>query len=647
MRFSRNSLLLKHAKNVKVLSAIAESQFTSADNGYPWRDEDSDLFAPKSLDRFLFEELGIRLYPKQEEDLSAILGTDPKRVFDAGTGLPQQGILAYGKGSGKDFIVSCVMLWGCHVLLCLKNPARYLGQADGENIDVLTVAYSLTQATTVLFFKIKARLKACGWFRSAIAELVPSIPPERYLKDGNGFVGTDSIHFPGNLRLWSVPATDAAEGKNPILWAADEISAFSSPVRMNQAKHIYDILTSSARTRFDDRWKGFVISYPRHKEDFLMQLIRSVQLGQASDTYAVVRSSWEVNPSITRESLQVDYDRDPEGAACRYECKPPAAVDAYFRSPELLLLHASGAPIDLLTQYLDLPDDVLHVIAELGQSPLLETDDWGDPILDRRGFPKLAPWFRGQSDPSGQPYEYWVHVDLGLTNDAAGFAIGHLHQSPLGLQPVIDLAFRWTANHFREFGEIHRQAWFFDTVDQTELVSAAEIDIRTVREFLFFLRQARGFNLALVTFDGFNSAETMQELRKRDVPVGSHTVDKSDYDEFKGLVYDRRLRYYAYPILIRESYKLQIVNGSKVDAPRTKTKVGDREGKTDSHKDVSDAAAAIVARMARLKDESVEFYQMPPVESLFERSIGPIQIEASAESISAAQKSILQAFFDG
>lgn len=645
IRLSRNSLYLKHAKKIELVSAIAEAQFSSCENGYPWRDEDSDFFTPLPLDKFLWDYLQIRLYPKQAEDLTALLGTDPKLVFESGNGLPQQGLFCWGKGSGKDFVVSCTMIWACHVLLCLKNIAHYLGQAQGENIDVVTVAYTLSQAKTVLFFKMLQRLKHCSWFNGAIERLVPDISPDRYLKEGNGFVGAESVLFPGSLRLWSVPATEAAEGKNPILWCADEIAAFSSPVRMNQASHIHRLLTSSARTRFNDRWRGFMISFPRHGEDYVMQTVKLVNLGKAPDTLATVRPVWEVNPNVTRESLQPDYDRDPQGSACRYECKPPAAIDAYFRSPELLLLHAHGAPLELLRSKLDLPIEQLEVIASLGQNPIIEVDGAGDPKLDHRGFPKLARWFKGQKDLSGEPYEYYVHLDPGLSGDSFGFAIGHNHQMADGtVQAVLDLAFRWTGAMFKDFGEIYRQKWFEDTQEQTEVVTAAEVDFRTVREFLFFLRHDRGFFLRQVSIDNWNSAESKQEMEKRDLAVVNRTVGKEDYDEFKALVYNRQLRYFAYHILIEECYKLQILHGTKVDAPRTK----EGEGiKNNSHKDVSDAAASVARYLSFFKGDQIEFYQAPELDLTVDRDkkTGLIA-DVSPDTLSEAQKEVWNLFLN-
>jgi hypothetical protein len=616
---------------------------------YPWLDEIDPLFTPLPLSQFLRDHLGVTLYPKQEEDLVAIFGDDPKRVFDVDRpeGSKAQGVLLWGKGGGKDFSVSCSVLYAVHILLCLKNPAMYLGQAFGENIDIVTVAYSREQAQSVLFYKIKARLRSCPWMVRALSvwlkQIGSNMTPDRYLKEGGGYVGSDSIIFPSNVRLWALPATDAAEGKNPIFWVADELSAFASPVRQNQAKHIHGILTTSARTRFQSRFRGFVITYPRHKSDYAMQLYDQAIGNPNSDIYAVKRPTWEVNESSTRESLQPDYDRDPEGSRCKYECDPPAAIDSYFRDPEKLILHASGGDFDFLRKQLPkASEDLLRAIADRGVNPIAETDQWGDPVLDIRGFPKLHRWFKGRKNRAGEDYEYYLHLDPGATGDSFGVVLGHLEDSPLGEYPMIDLAFRYHGRMFENFGTIERWAWFDDDTKTTEQVTACEVDFRTVREFIYYL-QFRGFTIANISQDAWNSVDNKQALAKRGFAVSTRIVSKEDYDAFKQLVYNRQLAYYAWPAMILEAMKLQLHNGTKVDAPRTA--IGD--DKIDSHKDVTDGIAAVCRKLLLLRDDATTFYQFPPIESLIDK-IGrdDLSIVMSPDQISEAQQKIMAAFLD-
>jgi hypothetical protein len=659
VKFSRNLLLAKHQKalrweeQTKAIDTTAGFPYELGD--YPWLDElYPKIFTPLSPPKFMRDYLGVKLYPRQEEDILALFGEDPKKTFDPAYCVStddrhhyQECMFLWGKGGGKGYVVSATAIWGVHVALCMKNPAMYLGQAFGEPIDIINVAYNQALARNVLLAKIKSRLKSCSWMLRALDVWIDrmglGISANAYLSESKGFVNADSIHFPANLSMWALPATDAAEGKNTFMWAIDEICAWSSPLEIMQAKKIHGVLRSSALSRFSNVWRGFSISYPRHREDYGMTLYADAQRNPNGILLATKRFTWEVNERVTRESLQSDYDRDPEGSRCKYECDPPAAIDSYFRDPEKLILHASGGDFDFLRKQLPkASEDLLRAIADRGVNPIAETDQWGDPVLDIRGFPKLHRWFKGRKNRAGDDYEYYLHLDPGATGDSFGIVLGHLEDSPNGEYPMIDLAFRYHGRMFEDFGTIERWAWFDDDTKTTEQVTACEVDFRTVREFIYYLR-FRGFTIANISQDAWNSVDNKQALAKRGFAVSTRIVSKEDYDAFKQLVYNRQLAYYAWPAMILEAMKLQLHNGTKVDAPRTA--IGD--DKIDSHKDVTDGIAAVCRKLLLLRDDATTFYQFPPIESLIDK-IGrdDFSIVMSPDQISEAQQKIMAAFLD-
>ncbi len=57
----------------------------------------------------------------------------------------------------------------------------------------------------------------------------------------------------------------------------DEASAFLSKLKRENAEAIYQTLRTSAVSRFGSRWAGFVISYPRHADDFTMTKLREAR----------------------------------------------------------------------------------------------------------------------------------------------------------------------------------------------------------------------------------------------------------------------------------------------------------------------------------------------------------------------------------
>lgn len=527
-----------------------------------------------------------------------------------------QGILHHN--SGKDLISSTALVWFIHILLCLHNPQKFLQLEESEPIDIALASPTLRQTRRITFTKFRNRLKNWPWLRSLLPELGVK-NSDRYLKKATE--AADFVELPHKIRIHNIPLDAAsAEGFNMIAFILSEFAGMESEASAATATQVLESFMSSGRTRYQKAWKGFLASFPRSTNDPQEQLITAKRGGSFPELYVVRRATWEVHPNRTFEDFASDFERNPEDSWAKYGARPRAAIDAYFRSPHLLILHASGAPMDLIEEKLypvrdelQLTDAQYEAIARSGTDPILEVNQFGDPILDKCGFPRLALWFRGQKDPEGNPYDYYVHLDPGLSGDAYAFVMGHIHKLPDGgLLPTIDLAFRWTGSMFYEFGEIKRPAWFPDTLEQVEIVNAAEVDFRTVREFLFFLRERRKFNIDTVSFDNWNSVESIQALRKRDFNVVERTVTKEDYDEFKAMVYSRQLRYYARRVMIEEAYKLQILNASKVEAPRTKE--GDSV-RNDSHKDITDGMAAVCRRMELMRDQGISFAELPGFEA--------------------------------
>lgn len=633
---------IRRAELRSLLLAPTESEQEDWE-GYPWKDREDPFWTPLSFREFVEKHLRVKLYPNQIADLEQVVGTDPKLVFSPDNPLPQLGVIAIGKGGGKGFTVSCFFAWTVCTLLCLKNIATYLGQADGENIDAIIVSYNKRQAQSILLHKVKARLKQCQWFRQAIARITGQ-SFDRYQKEN---FGVEAIKIPGNLTIWAKPATEGSDGFSPILIALDEVGAWSSPVKMNIAARIHEILQSSAQSRFGKRWRGFILSYPRHSEDYLCQLLKLYNRGVLENAYCVTRATWEWNEGVSKETFAGDYKQDSERAAMLYECRPRASVDSFFKQPEMILRNASGAPLWLLKDRLpDLSEDLLNIIVKRGDNPILEVDSRGDFITDQRGFPKLAPWAKGKPG-----VEYVAVLDPALNGDSFGFCVAHLELLPKEKYLiVIDLMFRWTVEHFRQLGgQIYRQSWFPELPSRFESIADGEIDQATPREFLFYLKFGRGFEFSSITFDAWNSAESIQQLLRRDIQAYRYQVKKRDYSALKDLIYAGSLKYFAHPIFVEEGYRLQLLHNDKIECPRFSDGVGSR---LDSHGDVINCVAAAARQLWLKVGDEAEMYEMPeikPEDKKKEKTqdLGQIQEIKNLQTLSETQEDLLELLFFG
>jgi hypothetical protein len=96
-----------------------------------------------------------------------------------------------------------------------------------------------------------------------------------------------------------------------------------------------------------------------------------------------------------------------------------------------------------------------------------------------------------------------------------------------------------------------------------------EVDFARIRELINDLRR-RGYNLAQVSFDGWQSVDSRQILRRQGFRTALVSVDRDlgAYETLKELVNTGRLHLPRYEPLLRELKRLELVDGRKVDHPR-------------------------------------------------------------------------------
>ncbi|MGG1263837.1 hypothetical protein [Brevibacillus laterosporus] len=231
-------------------------------------------------------------------------------------------VAMWGKGSGKDFIISGIVAYIPYRLNCMNDPQGYFGFGQGEPIDIINLAKNAKQAENVFFTKLKARLNSCTWFKKV--DRKPMAYNEYQEKK-------DTIVFYNEIRAFSGHSEAGSfEGFNPIVGIFDEVGDFEYEL----AEFCYDTIRSSAMSRYGKRALLLFISFPRSSEDFMMYKYSQGQDEEVKEVISSRGASWEINTNINREDLNMDYARDPEGAKMRYECIPPAQRGGFFQYPE-------------------------------------------------------------------------------------------------------------------------------------------------------------------------------------------------------------------------------------------------------------------------------------------------------------------------
>lgn len=180
-----------------------------------------------------------------------------------------------------------------------------------------------------------------------------------------------------------------------------------------------------------------------------------------------------------------------------------------------------------------------------------------------------------------------VHVDLAVTNDCAGLAMGCIGDIKRVQRFDIDGRPYWEQDY----------SIFMDFVLRIKARQGSEIDFSKMRQFIFYLH-AIGFPIRYFSCDGFMSVDTQQAMKKAGFDTKILSMDKKPipYNYFRSAIYETRFDMYEYEPLTEELTKLQDHSMIKGRKPPI-----DHPPKTGS-KDCSDAAGGVVARLAEVKN---------------------------------------------
>ncbi len=461
------------------------------------------------------------------------------------------------RNSGKDHICRVSSLRIAYLLLCLKSPQDYFSMPAQDIIHMLNVASNRSQAYQAFFKPMTKVVQTSGaWFEDKCQ------------------VRQDTIVWDKNVEMISGHAdAESQEGLNLILGIADEIDAFKTKdellqYRPNQnreptksAEAILKMIRTSASTRFPESYKVVTISYPRYLGSMIQVLTRDGQRSLARDPdgsreyVSGPHATWEVNPRVRgQEQFSKDYEDDPVMARTMYECKPARAVDPYFRNVDAVKA--------VFRQ--DSPLEVGYTLEDMGGSRIWKPEY----VFDA----SLVPM---------QGANYVIHADLAIKGDRAGLAMSHV-QSWTEVQDST-LGEDGEVRHFNELRPVVKVDFAFGYSADLRSDPAREIQIRWVRLLVAELRK-RGFVISRVTFDQFQSSDSMQILEATGIPTQRVSVDRDEtaWRTLRDLIYEGRISLPASALLEDELLGLKKLLNGKIDHPAL------------GSKDVADAVAGSV-----------------------------------------------------
>jgi hypothetical protein len=494
------------------------------------------------------------------DELVAIMGeeVDPLRVSKY-----HEAVVTGGIGIGKTTIASIVLPYLVHWVLCLKDPQDFYGLMAGSRIAFMQMSTSEKQALEVVFGDIKARIAHSPWFRAHYQPDPAYRNQIRFAKD-----------------IWIIPGDSQEttfEGYNILGGILDEGDSHKVTQTKDYAEQGYTTISSRISSRFQDR--GFLLVIGQMKKATGFMARKYDEFSGRRDAYAVRLAIWD----SMGKKFYVDKDGGktfsydtfrklilPGGVAPIVKSAHVIEVPELYRrqfesNPEKALRDLAGIPPKVGNPFISLVDRIHEC-----------RDRWVNNYGDQSPVSpdgRIERWFKASDG-----LKRVAHIDIAYSakGDALGFAMGHVRELVEvddELKPVItiDLLLRWKA------------------------APGTEIMLSDVRRMIYSIRDDRRFRLDKVTFDGFQSTDTKQQLEKHRFEVELVSVDRSvlPYSDVRDAIYEKRMEFPPYVVQIEQ-------NGMMLEeeiAIRELSELVDLGNKVDhpeqGSKDVADAIAGV------------------------------------------------------
>lgn len=513
-------------------------------------------------------EKGIR--PGVRAELIKLFGEE---VSGTRISLVRWGMFTGAIGIGKTTMASIVLPYMVHWVLCLKDPQDFYDLLPGSRIAFMMMSTSEDQAKETVFGDVKARIQHSAWFQNSYPYDPDFKNQLRFAKD-----------------IWILPGSSketAFEGYNILGGILDEADSHQVTARKDYASDGWDTINGRIDSRFQDR--GFLLTVGQMKKSDGFAAAKYKELSEDKENAHTVRMTiWEsigwvklnaIGPDGSRISFWYDSKRKEiiSAEAAKLLGYPdhileiPRIYEKNFKNaPEKALRDLAGIPPAAGSTFISLAYKIEEAVARWKER-------YGDepPVNDDARRPVLAEWFRNPT-----PLRRAVHLDIGVSGegDAAGIVMAHV------------------SHMVKSEDEDDKPYIIVDCIVRVKAGAGQEIMISDLRNYIYDFKN-RGFRIRNVTMDGFQSTDTMQQLRKKRFNASYLSVDKSKlpYEDLRDAIYEDRIEFPEYiteitpggekvHIVYRELSQLE-EDGKKIDHP------------AKGSKDVADGLAGVTTTL--------------------------------------------------
>jgi len=481
-----------------------------------------------------------------------------------------EAVLTGGIGVAKTTIALYSQAYQLYLISCLRDPHTEFGLDPSSEIEIVFQSLNESLAKGIDYERFRGMIESAPYFQA-------------HFPFDNSVLS--SMRFPNKVIVKPVSGMSTATiGANVIGGVIDEINymAVTENSKMNRDGGTYDQAIANYN------------SIARRRES------RFMQLGTLPGMLCLVSS--RNYPGQFTDTKEVEARTNPRIYVydkCLWELQPDRFCGEIFtvftgdetRKPRLLREDETVAPQDeqliksipieyrptfesdllnALREIAGVSTHALHpfmvnteaVAAAFGKTRSILSREDCDFVNSRV---QIYPNFISHKQ---EPRH--VHIDLAYAKDSAGIAVGHVFK-------FIEVN---RGDHVETLPLIQ-----LDCILEVQVPPGGEIDFSNIRRLLYALRDKAHLPIKWVSFDGFQSRDSMQILYQQGFSVGYQSMDTDTeaYDITKQAIYDGRLLAPEHAKAQHEMVTLEIdVKRKKIDHP------------PHSSKDVSDAIAGAV-----------------------------------------------------
>jgi len=509
-----------------------------------------------------------------------------------------------GIGIGKNYMADLAIGYMVYRLSCFHNPQAEYDLAPGSNIVFVMQSMKVQLAQKVVFEQFGARLSASPYFRKFF-------PYDAMLKT--------EMRFPNQILVLPVGGQDtAAIGMNVFGGLIDEMNfmartmgskhvQYTHEAEFDQAERLYTTLIRRMKSRFMQLGKLpgklLLISSVNYPGDFTD---RKIEEAKKDKTIFVMKlAQWESIPAskycgdkfLVEVGNEVKMSRiitsredaidEQDVIEVPVEYRPDFERDVVAALRDLAGISTGSAhPFIPFRHLIQKAQD--DFAAMTGGSQLFTMESC---VLSRVvGDPYSPEWENIVAEEyleefvMGRDQVFAAHLDVGITQDAAGLALGRI----VGYK-LLPAAKLWDerVGAFVEVRDLRAPVYQIDGLLQIMPPPGGEVDLELVRDLLLYLHSR--LNLGWVSMDTYQSAMMIQGLRRLRVRAGVLSVDQTmgPYAELKQSIKDGRIMLPPHSIAARELREVEKTKREKIDHPQ------------GGSKDCSDGLAGVVYILGR------------------------------------------------